>query len=439
MAKKSIFLCESCGYETYKWMGKCPRCDSWDTIREVEKHTETGSTHANPVLLFDEDLSEERIILGIDELDRVLGGGLTRGSSILLGGDPGIGKTTLCFRLASQLAQLGCETLYVSGEESSRQLLARKRRLGLSSDFPLLVTTRLDDILHVASQKKYDFVVIDSIQSVTSNSNNMLAGSIGQIRDVSTRLIRAFKEAETAHVFIGHVTKEGVIAGPKILEHMVDTVLYFEGDRMLPYRMIRAMKNRFGSIDEIGLFQMTQEGLVSAENPSQFFIAGRDHFTSGSALFPSVTGTRPILLEVQSIAPKTNYSNPRRLSLGYDLNRVFILIAILEKALGKNLYDRDVYVNITGGMKVSETAADLAVIASMLSSYRDVSIGRETALFGEVGLTGEVRKAANMDIRVRECARAGVNRIFCPRGVEPVPDVNMISVGNIRELLPFIA
>jgi len=433
MSKKTVFVCEGCGYETFKWMGKCPRCAGWDTIKEfkVEKH-ETAAPE-KPVLISDEDLTEERVVLGIAEMDRVLGGGLTSGSAILLGGDPGIGKTTLCFEIASRMVELGYATLYVSGEESLRQLSARRKRLMLKSPFPMLTTNRMEDILDALSEHNYSLVIIDSIQSVYNSQLPMLPGSPTQIRDVSSRLIREMKKQETAHIFIGHVTKEGAIAGPKILEHMVDTVLYFEGDKTLPYRMLRAIKNRYGSVDEVGIFQMQKEGLVSVENASEFFVSERGDMGSGSTLFPHITGSRPILLEVQAITPKTNFAMPKRLSLGYDMNRLSILIAVIEKVLGKTLFDRDIYVNVTSGMKVGETAVDLSVAGAILSSYLDLSIGKDTALLGEVGLTGEIRRVAGLDLRIKECERVGITKVFCPRGADGISGVDIIPVRNLKE------
>lgn len=438
MSKKTIFLCEACGYETFKWMGKCPRCASWDTFKEYTQDKEEVCNQVKPVTISDEELPEERIVLGLAEMDRVLGGGLACGSSILLGGDPGIGKTTLCFEIASRMVELGQSVLYVSGEESLRQLSSRKKRLNLKDPFSILTTNRLEDIIGALTDKQYNFVIIDSIQSVYNSKLPMLPGSVGQIKDVSSRLIMEMKQVETTHIFIGHVTKEGMIAGPKILEHMVDTVLYFEGDKMLPYRMLRAIKNRYGPVDEVGIFQMRKDGLASVENPSEFFISERGDIGSGSALFPYVTGSRPILLEVQAVTPKTTFSIPKRLSLGYDVNRLFVIIAVIEKALGKPFFDRDVYVNVTGGLKVGETAVDLAVAASILSSYKDANIGTDTAIFGEVGLTGEIRKVVSMDIRLKECERLGIKRVFCPRGVEKSGGIEVIPLKNVKELLGHI-
>jgi DNA repair protein RadA/Sms len=266
----------------------------------------------------------------------------------------------------------------------------------------------------------------------------MLPGSVSQIKDVSTRLTMELKAIDTTMIIIGHVTKEGAIAGPKILEHTVDTVLYFEGDKMLPYRMLRAIKNRYGPVDEVGIFQMTKEGLASVDNPSQFFVSERDDMAPGSTLFPYITGSRPIILEVQAITQKTNFSMPRRLSLGYDVNRLFILISVLEKAIGKSLFDRDIYVNITGGMKVNEPAVDLCVAASILSSYKEVNIGLHAAFFGEVGLTGEIRKIVYMDMRIKECERLGIRKIFCPKGVEATSGLDVIPLKNIKDLYEHI-
>jgi DNA repair protein RadA/Sms len=438
MAKKTVFACEACGHETLKWMGKCTKCGGWDTIKEFRIEKDEPERQEKPVFVTEEDLPEERIVLGIGEMDRVLGGGITSGSSVLLGGDPGIGKTTLCFEIASRMVELGFDVLYVSGEESPRQLSSRKKRLHLKGSFPILATNHLEDILKAITDKQYKFVVIDSIQSTYNARLPMLPGSVSQIKDVSTRLIMEMKRTETAHMFIGHVTKEGAIAGPKILEHMVDTVLYFEGDKMLPYRMLRAIKNRYGPVDEVGIFQMRQEGLISVENPSEFFVSERGDIGSGSTLFPYVTGSRPIVLEVQAITPKTAFSMPKRLSLGYDMSRLFILIAVMEKVLGKPFYDRDVYVNVTGGMKVTEPAIDLAVAGSILSSYYDVTVGKDTALFGEIGLTGEIRKIVNMETRLKECERLGIKRVLCPRGAERVQGLKTVPLKTIRDLFEHI-
>lgn len=436
MAKKTVFVCSTCGHETVKWLGKCPLCQGWDTFREfTPAMTADGKEPRVPVVLSDEDLAdEERVVTGIGEMDRVLGGGMTVGSAILLGGDPGIGKTTLCFEVASKLTDAGQKVLYVSGEESLRQLASRKKRLGLTAGFAFLTTNHLDDVTAAMTRERYTLVILDSIQSIYNPKLPMLPGSMGQVKDVSTRLTMDAKTLDTSLIIIGHVTKEGVIAGPKVLEHMVDTVLYFEGDKMLPYRILRTIKNRYGAIEEVGIFQMTGDGLISVENPSQFFISQRGDIGEGSSLYPCITGSRPIVLEVQAITQKTSFSMPRRLSLGYDVNRLFILISVIEKAIGKPLFDRDIYVNVTGGMKVSEPGVDLSVAASILSSYRDVNLGHETAFFGEVGLTGEIRKIVNMDLRIRECQRIGIKRIFCPRDISDSDGIEIVSIRNIREL-----
>lgn len=436
MAKKTVFACSSCGHEAPKWLGKCPVCQEWDTFREFSPAVKTdGKERQRPVFISDcEPAEEERVITGIGEMDRVLGSGMTTGSAILLGGDPGIGKTTLCFEIASRLTELGHNVLYVSGEESLKQLAARKKRLGLKAGFAFLTTNNLDDIIAAITENRYSLVIVDSVQSVYNPKLQMLPGSMGQVKDVSSRLTMETKALDTTLIFIGHVTKEGAIAGPKVLEHMVDTVLYFEGDKMLPYRILRTIKNRYGAVEEVGIFQMTKEGLISVENPSQFFISERSDIGEGSSLFPCISGSRPIVLEVQAITQKTNFSIPRRLSLGYDVNRLFILISVIEKTVGKPFFDRDIYVNVTGGIKVNEPGADLSVAASVFSSYKGVALGRDTAFFGEVGLTGEIRKIVNMDLRIKECQRIGIKKIFCPRDVDKTDGIEIVTLRNLREL-----
>ncbi|MEN6616206.1 MAG: AAA family ATPase, partial [Syntrophorhabdus sp.] len=348
---------------------------------------------------------------------------------------PGIGKTTLCFEIASKLTDTGMKVLYVSGEESLKQLASRKKRLGLKAGFSFLTTNHLDDIISAITREGFGLVIIDSIQAVYNPKLPMLPGSMGQVKEVSSRLIMEAKASDTSLVIIGHVTKEGAIAGPKILEHMVDTVLYFEGDKMLPYRLLRTMKNRYGAVEEVGIFQMAGNGLISVENPSQFFISQRGDIGEGSSLFPYITGSRPIVLEVQAITQKTNFSMPRRLSLGYDVNRLFILISVIEKAIGKPFFDRDIYVNVTGGMKVNEPGIDLSVAASIISSFKELSLGQDTAFFGEIGLTGETRKIVNMDLRIKECQRIGIKRLFCPSdGTHYSGDIEICTIRNVKDL-----
>ena len=437
-AKRTVFACTTCGYETLKWLGKCPMCQGWDTFKEMAPASSghDGREPKRPVILSDEELAdEERIATGIEEMDRVLGGGMTIGSAILLGGDPGIGKTTLCFEIASRLTGHGLKALYVSGEESLRQLASRKKRLGLGAGFAFLTTNHLDDVLSAMAAERYGLIILDSVQSISNPKLPRLPGSMGQVKEVATRLTMEAKAVDTSLIIIGHVTKEGVIAGPRVLEHMVDTVLYFEGDKMLPYRLLRTIKNRYGAVEEVGIFQMSGNGLISVENPSQFFMSQRGDIGEGSSLFPYITGSRPIILEVQAITQKTNFSMPRRLSLGYDVNRLFILISVIEKAIGKPFFDRDIYVNITGGMKVNEPGIDLPVAAAILSSFKETALGRDTAFFGEIGLTGEVRKIVNMDMRTKECQRIGIKRILCPAdGTRNAGGIEIVNVRNIREL-----
>ena len=427
--RRPVYRCTSCGYETVKWLGRCPRCGGWDTIGPEEGLKE--EVHARPVFM-EEGFEEERIVLGIQELDRVLGGGLVVGSSILLGGDPGIGKTTLSFQIASRIVELGLKVLYVSGEESLKQLYLRRTRLGLKGNFPVLQTNRLDDILNAIEGESYSLVIVDSIQAIFNSRMPMASGSVGQIKDTSSRLIREMKARDIAHILIGHVTKEGLIAGPKILEHMVDTVLYFEGERVLPYRILRATKNRFGPVDEMGIFQMRKEGLVSVENPSEFFLSEGE--VEGGIIFPYVTGTRPILLEVQAITPKTYFPIPKRVSLGYDTGRLFVVLAVLERHLNMPFYDKDIYVNITGGIRVDEPACDLAVASSVIASVKNMKVERTVAFFGEIGLGGEIRKVMNHELRIKECRRVGIGMVFCHRGVEKFEGIEVVGLKNVKEL-----
>lgn len=434
-----MFVCEICGYESVKWMGRCPSCKSWDSLAQKERSQKPEREMRRRVLtLSSHEIGEERIILGIGEMDRVLGGGLTKGSSILLGGDPGIGKTTLCFQIASKIAELGGKCLYVSGEESLRQLSLRKTRLGLKGDFNVLVTNDLSEILHEVGSERYDLVIVDSIQSIYDSSIPSLAASIAQLKNVSMKLITKMKENEEAHILIGHVTKEGQIAGPKLIEHMVDTVLYFEGEKVFPYRILRAVKNRYGPSDEVGIFQMTEKGLISVKNPSEYFVSERVGMSPGSALFPHISGSRSIIVEVQALTPKSTIPNPKRISLGYDVNRLYVLCAILERHLGRSLSTRDVFVNITGGIRINEPAIDLAIVASVISSVKEIKIGKDISFFGEVGLTGEVRKVINADGRIKESERMGIKRVVCPKGAPKKKGIEVVEIETIEDLYSIV-
>ncbi len=433
--KKDTFVCNICGYESLKWLGRCPNCKTWDSMKEVKKEKEVHpSQRVRPALIGEEEEGEDRIVLGMEEMDRVLGGGLTRGSSILLGGDPGIGKTTLCFEIASRIMEINLSCLYVSGEESMRQLASRRKRLNLKHLFFVLTTNNLEDVIEATDERDYDLVIIDSIQSIYNPRIPSVPGSLAQLKDVSIRLINHFKKKDIAHILIGHVTKEGQIAGPKLIEHMVDTVLYFEGEKVFPYRILRAIKNRYGPVDEIGIFQMTKEGLVSVKNPSDYFISDKVGENSGSALFPHISGSRPILLEIQTITPRTNFPIPKRVALGYDVNRLYILTAVLEKTSNLSFFERDIYVNVAGGIKVTEPAADLPLVVSLISSLKDLRIGRDVAFFGEVGLTGEIRRVLYSENRLKECERMGIRKVFCPRGVEKPKGLEIVSIDSLREL-----
>lgn len=431
--KKNGFVCSVCGYESLKWLGRCPSCQTWDSLREIKSKTESHGEKIKPVLIVENEIPEERIVLGIEEMDRVLGGGLTKGSSILLGGDPGIGKTTLCFEIASKIIELKLNCLYVSGEESIKQLISRRKRLNLNYFFPILTTNNLYDVIDAIAEKKYDLVIIDSIQSIYNPDIPSIPGSLAQLKDVSIKLINEMKKREIAHILIGHVTKEGQIAGPKLIEHIVDTVLYFEGEKVFPYRILRAIKNRYGPVDEIGIFQMTKEGLISIKNPSEYFVSESSGKNSGSVLFPHISGSRPIIVEIQALTPKTNFPIPKRVALGYDTNRLYILIAILERQAGISLGGRDVYVNVTGGIRINEPAADLPVVAAIVSSVKDFKIGKDIAFFGEVGLTGEIRRVLHAEGRIRECERMGIKTVFCPKGIAKIKGLKILSIENLKE------
>ena len=413
---QQVFLCEACGYETYKWLGKCPRCAAWDTFREVkvEPAPKQREEAAVPIVLAAEEVEEERVVLGMGEMDRVLGGGLTRGSSVLLGGDPGIGKTTLCFEIAARMAELGFSVLYVSGEESLRQLSARKRRLAIEEPFSFLATNVVEDILQAVHQKTYHLAVIDSIQSIYTTRLPFLPGSASQIREVSSKVIRDLKKLDLTHIFIGHVTKEGAIAGPKILEHMVDTVLYFEGDSHHQYRIVRAVKNRFGPSGEIALFSMTDRGLREVSDPSELFVINQSSPQIGSAVVPIVEGTRILLIEVQSLVNRSPFGMPQRVASGINPKRLSLLLAVLERYGGLHLGDQDVFFNIAGGLSVAEPAVDLGAAASILSSFRGKPLRPGVAFLGELGLGGEVRPVNKSAQRIRELARRGFKECILP-------------------------
>lgn len=422
MKNKIVYFCNNCGYETPKWMGKCPGCGDWDTMTEEREPAKesvkyTKSFVRKPEKLDDVAfLKEERFKTNIFELDRVLGGGIVKGSLVLVGGDPGIGKSTLLLQMC-QTVDKSVKILYVSGEESSRQIKMRAQRLSVDTDNLLVLSeTEQGNIIEAINQTNPDVVIIDSVQTVYDSGLSSAAGSVSQIREVTQSFMRLAKESETSILLVGHVTKEGAIAGPRVLEHMVDCVLYFEGERHQHYRILRAVKNRFGSTNEIGVFEMSDEGLKEVLNPSEMLLSGRPSNTSGSCVICTLEGTRPILAEVQALVTRSNFPTPRRMSTGIDYNRVSLLLAVLEKRMGYNLSSQDAYVNVIGGIRVDEPAADLGVALAAASSYKGFSIGKDVLAFGEVGLTGEVRAVNNIEKRIAEGIKLGFKTIILPKG-----------------------
>ncbi len=450
MAKsKTKFVCQNCGYETVKWLGKCPSCGSFGTLQEEAvtsvKSRGTGlSSSVRPQTLSEITTEEEdRVLTGLPELDRVLGGGLVTGSLTLVGGYPGIGKSTLLLQICRQLGKQNKKILYVSGEESPKQIKMRADRLGISTDkLKLLSETNMAVIENAISSEAPDYVIIDSIQTMYLEEAVSAPGSVTQIRETTSRLMYISKGKGISVIIVGHVTKDGSIAGPRILEHMVDTVLYFEGDKTASYRLLRAVKNRFGSTNEIGVFEMTNEGLKEILNPSAYMLSDRPLNVSGTVVTCTIEGTRPLLIEVQSLVSFTSFNMPRRMSTGMDFNRVTILIAVLEKRAGLQLGSYDTYVNITGGMKINEPSLDAAVAAAIASSYRDVPIPADTVIFGEIGLTGEMRGVAMAEKRVSEAARLGFKRCIMPKANcgkdTKIKGIDVIGVSNVSELLSAI-
>ena len=450
MAKKMVaFFCQSCGYESAKWMGQCPGCREWNTFVEepIEKKTSgslsiRGGSFSEPVLLKDVSGTEdERVSSGIGELDRVLGNGIVKGSLILIGGDPGIGKSTLLLQVTRNLSLGGHKVLYVSGEESLRQIKMRADRLG--NDFTGLMAlceTNLDVIVEAIKKEKPEIVVIDSIQTMYREDVSSAPGSVSQVREATSLLMQTAKSLEVSIFIVGHVTKEGAVAGPRVLEHMVDTVLYFEGDRHASYRILRGVKNRFGSTNEIGVFEMREEGLTEVPNPSEFMLNGRAENASGSVITCTMEGTRPLMVEIQSLVSRTNFGIPRRQATGIDYNRVNLLMAVVEKRGGLQTGDCDAYVNIAGGIKVSEPSNDLATVLAIVSSFRNKSLDPLTVVFGEVGLSGEVRAVSQAKQRVLEAKKLGFTTVVLPKSnlsdeLMKIPGIELVGVKDIREAM----
>ncbi len=457
MAKKitTVFFCQECGYESSKWLGQCPGCKQWNTLVE-EKVSVTGSGMGGasktaavretpkPVAIGEVSLNDgERMMTGIEELDRVLGGGIMQGSLILVGGDPGIGKSTLLLQTCRQLSMNGRRVLYISGEESLKQIKLRAMRIGTFGDnLLLLCETNLSLVEEVIQRTNPQVVIIDSIQTMYQEAVSSAPGSVSQVREATNVFLQLAKRLGISIFIVGHVTKEGTVAGPRVLEHMVDTVLYFEGDRFASYRILRGVKNRFGSTNEIGVFEMRKEGLVEVKNPSEYMLSGKPVGASGSVVVCSVEGTRPILVEIQALVCHTNFGIPRRQTTGTDFNRVNLLMAVLEKRLGLQIGDCDAYVNIAGGMKLNEPAIDLGIIMAIVSSFRNRAVDEKTLVFGEVGLSGEVRAVTMAAQRVQEAKKLGYSTVIMPRvnleGMEPVEGIKVIGVGGIGEAIDLI-
>ncbi|WP_108672043.1 DNA repair protein RadA [Peribacillus acanthi] len=454
--KKTKFICQSCGYESPKWMGKCPGCGDWNKMVEETEvikparrgafaHSETGKLgvkqKATPITAI-ETSQEPRMHTDLKELNRALGGGIVNGSLVLIGGDPGIGKSTLLLQVSAQMAQKQHRVLYISGEESVKQTKLRADRLGTVSDHLYVYSeTDMDFIEQAITDVEPRLVIIDSIQTVFQPEVTSAPGSVSQVRECTATLMRIAKTRGIAIFIVGHVTKEGAIAGPRLLEHMVDTVLYFEGERHHTYRILRAVKNRFGSTNEMGIFEMKENGLEEVENPSEIFLEERSKGASGSTVVASMEGTRPVLVEIQALISPTSFGNPRRMATGIDHNRVPLLMAVLEKRVGLLLQNQDAYLKVAGGVKLDEPAIDLAIAVSIASSFRDKPTRTTDCIIGEVGLTGEVRRVSRIEQRVQEAAKLGFERVILPAnnlGGWTVPKgVELVGVSTVAEALMF--
>ena len=448
MAKtaKTVFVCNECGYESAKWMGKCPACNSWNTFFEqkIEKITENGIKtvkERNTPKALNSYKGEEvaRTSTGFSELDRVLGGGIVKGSLILLGGEPGIGKSTLILQLCNKIHGEG-KVWYVSGEESAEQIKLRADRLGIDNDdIMFLGETDISIINENIEELKPKLVIIDSIQTMYSDELSAAAGSVSQVREITAQIMRMCKSKGITTIIIGHVTKDGTIAGPRVLEHMVDTVLYLEGERYFSYRILRGVKNRFGSTNEIGMFEMKGEGLIEITNPSQILISEREDNPSGSAIVASIEGTRPMLIELQALTTLSVFGIPKRTANGLDYNRLAVLIAVLEKRANLNIGGQDIYVNVVSGMKLNEPSIDLGILCVCASSFKNVPIPKDTVIMGEVGLTGEVRRINMIEKRLKEAEKMGFKRCIIPENnkkyLEEKYKMDIVGVKDIREAL----
>ncbi len=450
-AKKTMFFCQNCGHEESKWLGQCPMCKEWNTFVEEKITTGNGISVGKiakeievvPLSGIQTD-AEERIRTCIEELDRVLGGGIVPGSLMLVGGDPGIGKSTLLLQVCQNLSKEYHKVLYISGEESLKQIKLRAMRMGeFTDDLSLLCETNLNTIRTVIEQRKPEIVIIDSIQTMYNEEVSSAPGSVSQVRESTNVLMQLAKGLGISIFIVGHVTKEGTVAGPRVLEHMVDTVLYFEGDRHASYRILRGVKNRFGSTNEIGVFEMRQSGLVEVKNPSEFMLNGKPENASGSVVACSMEGTRPILIEIQALVCQSNFGLPRRTAAGTDYNRVNLLMAVLEKRIGIPLSNYDAYVNIAGGIKMNEPAIDLGLVLAIVSSYKNKPIGDTVIAFGEVGLSGEVRAVNMPEQRVSEAKKLGFSTCIIPKvcmeSVKNIKGIEIIPVSSVNEAIQLIS
>jgi len=444
---KSVYICSECGFESAKWVGKCPNCGQWncmnEEIKEISSQKNAGAyaahSTARPVLISEISTSEEsRYHTGLSELDRVLGGGIVKGSLILISGEPGIGKSTILLQICEYLGRT-LKILYVSGEESSRQIKLRAARLGVQSDnLYILTETDIQCVIEQMRASQPDLVMIDSIQTMNYTELNSSPGSVTQVRECTNAVMRAAKSLEIPTILVGHVNKDGAIAGPKVLEHIVDAVLYFEGDRQMSYRILRAVKNRYGSTNEIGVFDMGDNGLHQVDNPSLALLAGRPKNVSGTCVTCVIEGSRPILAEIQGLATTTGFGNPRRMATGFDYNRMSLLLAVLEKRAGYYFSNLDAYINVVGGLRLDEPATDLAVAMSLVSSLKDVAISDDAIVFGEIGLAGEIRAVTHIEARISEAERLGFKKCILPfHSLKQVnakySDIKLIGVRNVRE------
>ncbi|MDI3533736.1 MAG: hypothetical protein PWQ82_101 [Thermosediminibacterales bacterium] len=448
---KTCFICQECGHETTKWMGRCPNCGSWNTMVEeiyqkptTDKKRSLKTNKTKPQPLLNIDLSDDRrLTTGIAELDTVLGGGIVEGSVILVGGDPGIGKSTLLLQVSDNIASLGNPVLYVSGEESAIQLKIRAQRLNVESNNLLVVTeTDIETVLAYVTSIKPKLVVIDSIQTMVDTRLSSTPGSVSQVRECTGRIMAAVKYLGIPTILVGHVTKQGTIAGPRVVEHMVDCVLYFEGEKNFTYRVLRAVKNRFGSTNEIGVFEMSDSGLKEVKNPSEILLSGRPEGVPGSVVVPSIEGSRPVMLEIQALVSPTAFGMPRRMATGVDYNRVSMLMAVLEKRAGLYLSNQDAYVNAAGGIRINEPAADLGIAAALASSFKDVKIDPKMIAVGEIGLTGELRGVSFIEKRIKEAIRLGFNSCVLPKnnikGISTAEGIKFYGVKTLVEALDIL-